>query len=330
MRYEKAETLLQLAMEMQAARGGLGLAEIGERFGVGRRTAMRLRDAVLRSFPQAEELAGDDRRKRWRIPKGTLDRLLEFSAEELAALETATRQAEAANRDDLAAPLAGLAQKLKAVMRPEAWRRAEPDYELLLEAQGLATRPGPRRRIAPGILGTLTQAILACEIVEVRYRRRGNGKRRVRDYRLEPYGFLHGGRHYLAAREADHPGEEIRLFSLPDIERVEGTGGGFVRDPGFDLDAYAARSFGVFQEDPFDVVWRFVPGAAETAAEFTFHPNQVLEPQADGSLIVRFRAGGKLEMAWHLLQWGDAVEVLEPQDLARMVRPFRVRWDALP
>jgi len=32
---------------------------------------------------------------------------------------------------------------------------------------------------------------------------------------------------------------------------------------------------------------------------------------SDGSLVVKFRAGGRKEMDWHLYTWGDEVEVLE-------------------
>ncbi len=41
MRYEKAEKLMLLALEMQASRIGLSLDDIQERFGGSRRTAMR-------------------------------------------------------------------------------------------------------------------------------------------------------------------------------------------------------------------------------------------------------------------------------------------------
>lgn len=84
LRYEKADNLLQLALEMQAARQGLSLPDIQERFGVGRRTAMRMRDAILRNFPQAIEVDTGEKTKRWRIPPGVLDRLVSFSADELA------------------------------------------------------------------------------------------------------------------------------------------------------------------------------------------------------------------------------------------------------
>jgi predicted DNA-binding transcriptional regulator YafY len=132
------------------------------------------------------------------------------------------------------------------------------------------------------------------------------------------------------ARRADETGKENRLFSLPDFATVEATDESFTRDPEFNLDSYAALSFGVFHEDPYQVVWRFAPHAARTAAEFTFHPAQRQERQADGSLIVRFQAGGLLEMAWHLLSWGDAVEVLEPAALAELDNPHRQHWAGLP
>ena len=76
---------------------------------------------------------------------------------------------------------------------------------------------------------------------------------------------------------------------------------------------------------------RFAPRAAERAAEFRFHPTQVLEPQNDGSLIVRFTAAGWLEMAWHLYQWGDTVEVIAPDGLRALIEGYqRPDFDALP
>lgn len=58
--------------------------------------------------------------------------------------------------------------------------------------------------------------------------------------------------------------------------------------------------------------------------------SQTLERQEDGSLIVRFRAGGDLEMAWHLCIRGDKVEVLEPPRLADLINGQRRAWPALP
>ncbi len=39
-----------------------------------------------------------------------------------------------------------------------------------------------------------------------------------------------------------------------------------------------------------------------------FHPKQSSERLEDGSLTVRFRAGGREEMEWYLDRWRDRVE----------------------
>ena len=72
MRYEKFEDLLHLALEMQARHGGISLEEIQELFSISRRTAMRMKDSVMRVFPQVDEMTADDRKKRWRIPGGVV------------------------------------------------------------------------------------------------------------------------------------------------------------------------------------------------------------------------------------------------------------------
>ena len=91
----------------------------------------------------------------------------------------------------------------------------------------------------------------------------------------------------------------------------------FKRDPEFDLQGYAKRSFGTFQEKPVQVVLRFEARAAGDAAAFVFHPSQSTEEHDDGSLTVRFRAGGIEEMCWHLYTWGDSVTVEKPIRLRR-------------
>jgi predicted DNA-binding transcriptional regulator YafY len=112
---------------------------------------------------------------------------------------------------------------------------------------------------------------------------------------------------------------DFRKFALSNIERVELLGQTFTRKRGFSIQQYAEGSFGVFHEDPVDVVWKFSPKVAADAAEFLFHPSQSMEPQPDGSLVVRFRAGGLLEMSWHLFTWGDEVEIVKPRRLASLL-----------
>lgn len=68
------------------------------------------------------------------------------------------------------------------------------------------------------------------------------------------------------------------------------------------------------------VIWRFAPSAAAAAREFEFHPDQVVTEEPDGALRVAFTASGWVEMAWHLYQWGDKVEVIAPGELRELVK----------
>ncbi len=94
-RYGSAERLLMLAQEMQASRCGMSLADIRNHFGVGSRTAMRMRDAILRVFPQTIEMK-NTRPKRWRIPRGDLNGRIVVSALEIDHLRSIERAAHAA------------------------------------------------------------------------------------------------------------------------------------------------------------------------------------------------------------------------------------------
>lgn len=67
------------------------------------------------------------------------------------------------------------------------------------------------------------------------------------------------------------------------MTRQQTAGDAFEREPGFDLNEFASRSFGLFQGDPFDTAWRFAPEAADDAEEFTFHPTQESHREKDGS-----------------------------------------------
>lgn len=124
-----------------------------------------------------------------------------------------------------------------------------------------------------------------------------------------------------------------RLYRAEDILSANVSDESFERDLEFDLQGFAKRAFGVFQNDQEhgEVIWRFSSKSADHARTFEFHPDQVLQDQPDGSLIVRFRAAGHLEMCWHLYAWGDNVEVLSPDALRIMVTGFqRSDFPALP
>jgi hypothetical protein len=58
-------------------------------------------------------------------------------------------------------------------------------------------------------------------------------------------------------------------------------------------------------------------GSCCRRSRILFHPNQIVEDQHDGSVIVRFRCGGAREMCWHLFTWGSDVTMVSPARLRR-------------
>ena len=310
MRYERTADIVRLAVRMQGS-GGLTLDDIGAEFGVSRRTAERMRDAVENAFGPLEYEEADGGKRCWRLRSNALRDLIRVSADELVELETAAADVERAGFDERAALLRDLAGKLRALAGEAERRRIEPDLEALTMAEGLAMRPGPRPRIEPGLLMTLREAIKAGRAVSFRYLSRTTGRRSRQ--RVQPHGILYGSRAYLVGR-SDWT-EDMRYWVLANISEAALTDESFEFDEGFDLEEYAGRSFGVFQEEPVEVVLRFAPEAAADAAAFLFHPGQQVTTDDDGSLIIRFTAGGTREMCWHLFTWGDAVIVEKPERL---------------
>lgn len=326
MRYSRAERLIQLALEMQAARGGLTIGDIEQKFDVSRRTAIRMRDAVLRAFPNSSEVQTGERTKRWRLNPGVAQNFAEITSDDLASVEIAAEAMEAANLHVHAQNLLGVAAKIRNLIEASALNHIEPDLEALTEAEGLAHRAGPRPHIPLAVFDLLRTAIKSCRKVSFDYAAR-SGKS-VSRRTVAPMGFLYGHRHYLVAIQDGT--RKPKFFSLPAISKLKLEPTVFERDPTFVLRDFVSNSFGVFEEEPVDVVWRFSAEAAPLARTFVFHHTQQFEEGSDGQLTVRFRAGGLLEMAWHLLSWGDNVEVIEPASLSALLPEAMPSWPALP
>ena len=314
MSYEKANDLLDLAIWMQSSREGVSLNEISERFGVSRRTAERMRDMIINRFHQAEEIIGDNNQKRWYIPQGTLKDFIQFSADDLNTLETACTMFKQKQLPDKEKTMQKIINMIKASVKSDVISKIEPDSEALLEAEGFICRPGPRLVIDEKIVSALRQAILECHQVKIKYYNQSSGK--ISMNTLNPYGFLYGERnHYLVAHHADgYFGEDVHNFILSNIKDVEILDKVIFNLPNFNLQKYAEESFGAYHEPPFEVEWLFDTKVAEEAAQYIFHPNQQVIKNKDGTLTVKFKAGGRLEMDWHLYTWGDHVKVIKPEN----------------
>ena len=327
--YEPASVLIRLALDLMATRQGLTLKQIQEELDVSRSTALRML-AALGGLPgvsiyPAERLEIDDPRlKRWRIAAANLTKLTTPSSVELAALNHAVGEFRKGGRRKEIAALDNLSRKL-AAQASDAAREAYSDTQRQLQIRGLLMRPGPKLDSDAGTIDKLDAALSTRKQVEIQYRSAGNKEATLRT--LCPFGILTGRWAYLIAFDPEFAGkaiatERLKTYRIDRIESLELLLTPYERPNSPTLAEYAQRSFGVYQDrdEPSEIVWRFSPEVADEAERFQFHPTQLLEREEDGSLIVRFRAGGLMEMVQHLFTWRGDVEVIAPEAL-------RERWE---
>jgi len=301
--------VIELARRMAASAEGLTLDEMGRDMGVGRRTVERMRDAVLDLFPQAEEVS-DPPYKRWRIRGGLSAFEQAPTAAELLELSKAAQGLRAAGEPGRAAALEGLERKLKSAMRSTTLNRLAPDLEALVRAETIAVQAGPRPSADEAVLTQIRQAILAGQPLGFIYSRPGAEARRRS---VAPCGLMFGRANYLVAADRETGG--IRTFRLDRMSGVRAEPGVASPPADFDLQAFASQSFGIYQDEIEDVVLRVSPEGAEEARAWRWHPTQSVEDQPDGSVLVRFRASGMRELAWHLFTWSGQVTILQPERL---------------
>ena len=313
MRHDKARILLELARTLAGSAEGLTLDEMAQAADVDRRTAERMRDRLQDLFPQMEAVA-DPPTKRFRIPAG-LDGFMQApTADELAALASAASELQAQGAKVRAAQLRALEAKMLSALRAPARRRIAPDLEALLQAEAIAVQAGPRPFEDETVLGVIREALKAGVALRFRYAG-GSSPGRARE--VVPYGLLFARSNYLVAAEGeDAPPRNWRLDRIAEVQALARPA---ARPEGFSLQAYADQSFGIYQDDTEDVALRISPRAADSARRWRFQVGQVLSEAPDGSVLVKFRASGMRELAWHLFTWGADVEVVAPDRLRTLL-----------
>ena len=312
MRHEKGAALLRLARLLAGSAEGLTLDEMARSLGVGRRTAERMRDAVREVFSDFEEV-DDPPTRRFRIPGG-LDGVFQSpNAEELSALHGAADVLAASGAGVRSEALRTLEAKILASVRASARRRIAPDMEALVQAETIAVHAGPRPFEDAQVLGVVRDAVKSLQGLSFVY---DGGRTPGRLREVTPCGVLFGRSNYLVAAEAQ--GEPVS-WRLDRMRQVASTGAFAAPPREFSLADYASESFGFYHGAPEDVVLRIAPERAADALAWRFHTHQKVEPLPDGSVRVSFRAGGMLELAWHLFTWSDTVEILSPTSLREVM-----------
>jgi predicted DNA-binding transcriptional regulator YafY len=307
-RHEKASNLLGLARLLASSAEGLTLDEMAESLGVGRRTAERMRDAARDLFPHMEEI-DDPPTRRFRISGGLDGLFLAPDADELSALRSAAETLAAQGAAIRAAALRELERKIMASMRASARRRVAPDLEALVQAETIATHAGPRPYEDAQVLATVRTAIKSMSALTFLY---DGGSSPGRRREVTPLGVLFGRANYLVASEEDGRPRSWRFDRMRQVQALDRAA---APPEDFSLQDFADESFGIYHGALEDVVLVIDASRCDDALAWRFHASQTVEQLDDGRVRVCFRAGGMLELAWHLFTWSDAVEIVSPPTL---------------
>ena len=306
-RYSRVSDIIDLIIFMLSKLNGVSLNDIQERFNVSRRTAERMRDSILAIFHQVDEIKTTDRCKRWGFTNFSLNELVWFSNENIAYLENLKNISDDLSKKELE----DILTKIKA-LRYKTPHLDENQIELILQSEGYAIRQTQNYKVDLNTVSIIRQGIKENLKIKAEY----NGKEKI----LSPLGLIYGEKIHLIAREEDK-GQGEYNYILHKLKKTELTGEKF--DPkGFNLKEFSKKSFGVYFGEIYDVKLKFKQEAAEDVLNYNFHPTQKIKQQADGSVVVRFKASGEKHIMWNLFKWGSSVEILAPADLKNKYKEY--------
>lgn len=303
---KKLDEITELAILLQNSWQGITIDEITEKLERNRRAVERLMEVIKEKFGERLEVVENnhDRKKHWRLKKGSMNFLVTFSDLELSKLQklSSTLKNEADRKSVL-----DIIEKIKA-LNPKNYH--QNDIDILLEAQGLAVRQYVKENINSDFMEKFAYAIQSEQKIKISYTdSSGNFYEPV----IEPYGLQIADNHYLIAKE-----DKIKIFKISRIQNIEVLEGNyFEKDEKFNIQEYCNRSFGIYNGKIEEVVLQFSSQVAEYILNYHFHPTQIIERQKDGSVIVKFNASGSYEIVTELLKWREGVKILSPESIRK-------------
>lgn len=276
------------------------------------RTLDMLRDA---DFEIVEtRLDTDDYRvKRWTLSKEGLlaspaaEQLLSLSANERFSLQKCYRTADDPALRDAVGKILAFQEALP--------RHKAMNLDELLPRDLKASSVGPKQRIDPAVMDTLTTALIGGTALMLSYR---GGKVRS----VQPHGIVHSRFHYLVCRGEDGG---IRTLRLDLITSLRGTDEMFEEPEDWSLERWAQESFGIYHsDDVINVTLEFDAQVADRAERLVFHPTQYQQRLPDGALLVKLRCKGHRELLHEILHpdWLGHVKVLGPPVLVQELGKF--------
>jgi len=306
-RPEKLNELLDLLLVLQNSYTGKTYDELQEMYGFGRRRLERMMAVLSEQFGDKIEVVENttDRKKHFRLKKGTLNQLINFSADDISLLEQLKSEINDSNRKN---KITDLISKIKAI-NPKSSNSLETDIQYLLESQGCAVKQYIKENINTKTYETILSAILEQKKLQFDYKTNSDYEFKAT---IHPYGIQYWEKNYLVGY--DEYSKSIIKLTISKIKNLTKLDDYFEKDETFSLKEYSEKSFGIYNDEPMKVKLLFDNSVKEDVLNYHFHPTQKFKETKNG-VVVEFIASGKTEICWNLFKWEDKVKILEPQEL---------------
>ncbi|WP_321370280.1 WYL domain-containing protein [uncultured Desulfuromusa sp.] len=162
------------------------------------------------------------------------------------------------------------------------------------------------------LLQDLRQALLLQRRCLIHYR---PAKRELASYLIDPYTLLFFKNGLYIGGYA-HNRNALRLFAVERITKVELQTERFEVPEDYKVEKLTGTAFGLIaEEDSQQLELFFDKEVAHLIRERVWHPDQLIEEQEGGSLIIRFNASGDKEILAWLFSFVPFVRVIGPQSL---------------
>jgi len=183
------------------------------------------------------------------------------------------------------------------------------------------------RDIDPETLHTISIAISNRTLLDIAYYETSQDE--LVNRRVCPYGltFRFGSWYMIAYSHREH---DVRTFNVARIHAIRTVNDSFEYPRDFDVEKYLRRAWRIqAHEGEEHVVLRFDKSIAPWIAGCTFHPNQKVSIEKDGSARFEVTVAGVYEIKHWVLNYGDKVEVMEPESLRTSVAETYRRMAAM-
>ena len=289
----------QLLLAIQGSRAGIGVAKLVAETSISRATVYRYLDMLVEAGLPIHSLTVNGE-KRYRFLRPAELPPLGFTALQIASLHLARMELQ---------PLAGaaLVRELDTLLEKLSPPAAQQNFLF-----------AGRRVGNSEVLKTVERALQLQRRARIEYRAASRGGA-AESIHVEPLVFkVAEGEPYLRAYCVERAAE--RTYKVARIARAELTDEPATYRPAEAPGEVFARSVKAWSGEVTTVRIRLDSDVAWRAHEYPLVPDQTIENEHDGRVIVQARVAGLVEASRWILSWGGAAEALEPPELRNTTR----------